>query len=443
MKILRFFSSLKLTAILLALLGMLMLAGQWIPQKSLLRREMYEHWQQGSPALVSVLETLRFTEIYTAPLTLAVWGLFFINLTTVMVRRIGVIGKRTKLPSADDPLPATAGFPYQGRLKLLRSDRAELYRSLEQKGFHVVPSGEGFIALKNRFSPLAAILFHLSFYLILAGASLSVYTKFSATLNIAEGESFSGEVTAYAAPPKLAKVGAPPKLQFTLLKVVPEVKESTSTSLSVTLRDAAGQIRAVGINRPYKQGATSLVVKNLGVSPLFVLSRGGEEIDGAFVKLDVLKGKTDRFAIGPYTVLARYFPDYEVVAGQAQTRSEEFRNPALQLKVLQGEELLTEGTLQPGQGLAVGSERLELREIPFWVGFSVVKEHGLPVLYAGFLLGVVALCWHFGIYQRLLVGRYQEGDSLLVAGRADLYRALTAEEFETMFRDMESVVSVE
>lgn len=443
MKLLRFFSSLKLTAVLLALLGLIFLAGQWIPQKSLLQRGMYEQWRQGSPALVGLLESVQFTEIYAAPLTLAVWLLFFINLTTVMVRRIGVIGKRIALPGRDEPLPETAGYPYQGRLKLAADNPDEFYRSLEKNGFKVVATQEGFIALKNRHAPLATILFHLSFYLVLAGAVISIYTKFTGSVNVAEGESFSGELAAYATPPKLPTIGTPAKVRFTVLKVEPVVKGSTSTSLAVTLRDAGGVSREIRINKPYKQGAVAVVVKNLGVAPLFVLTRGGAEVDGAVVKLDVLKGKTDRFNIGPYTVLARYFPDYEVVAGEARSRSEEFRNPALQLKVLRNDQLVSEGTVQPGGRLAIGNELLELREIPFWVGFAVIEEHGLPVLYGGFLLGVVALCWRFGAYRRELVGRWQKAGSLVVSGRADFYRALTAEEYETMFRRMAAVVTVE
>lgn len=443
MKLLRIFSSLKFTAFLFALLGLLFLAGQWIPQKALLQQTLYEQWRQGSPAVVSMLETLRFTEIYASPLTLTVWGLFFINLTAVMIRRIGVIGKRITLPPEGGALPDTSGFPYRGRVRLKGPDPAELYRCLQRSGFRVVSGADGFVALKNRHAPLATILFHLSFYLILAGAVISIYTKFTGSVNIAEGESFSGELSAYTSPPRLARIGSPPKLLLTVVKVVPEVKGSTSTSLVVTVRGEDGRSREVAINRPYKQGALSVVVKNLGVSPLFILSRGGEEVDGAFVKLDVLKGKTDRFTIGPYTVLARYYPDFEMVAGEARSRSEEFRNPALQLKVLQGEQLVAEGTLQPGQTLDVGSERLELREIPFWVGFTVIEEYGLPVLYGGFMLGLVALCWRFGAYRRELVGRWLGDGSVDLAGRADFYRALTIEEFEALFRRLESVVTVE
>lgn len=443
MKLIRFFSSLKLTAVLLAAFGLIFLAGQWIPQKGLLKQGLYEQWRQGRPGLVALLESLQFTEIYASPLTLVVWGLFFINLSTVMFKRIGVIGKRIALPGGDDPLPATAGFPYQGRLKLIKADPAEFYRNLEQKGFRVVPAADGFTALKNRYAPVATILFHLSFYLILIGTVISIYTKFTGSANIAEGESFSGELTEYVIPPLLPKIGSRPDLQFTVLKVTPEVEGSTSTSLMVIIRDAAGRTREIRINKPYKQGSVSAVVKNLGVAPLFVLSRDGREVDGAFVKLDVLKGKTDRFSIGPYTVLARYYPDYEIVNGEARSRSEEFRNPALHLKVLVGEQFVAEGTLQPGGALAVADERLELREIPFWVGFSVIGEHGLSVLYTGFLLGLVGLCWRFGAYRRELVGRWQGDGTLVVAGRADFYRALTIEEFEKMFSSMADLVSVE
>ena len=443
MKFIRFFSSLKLTAVLLTTLGLIFLAGQWIPQKMLLKQELYEQWRQGKPGLVAVLESLQFTEIYASPLTLLVWGLFFINLSTVMFKRIGFISKRIALPAGDEPLPATAGFPYQARVKLLKADPAELYRGLEQKGFRVVPAVDGFIAIKNRYAPVATMLFHLSFYLILTGTVISIYTKFSGSANIAEGESFAGELTEYVSPPLLPKIGSRPDLKFTVLKVTPEVEGITSTSLAVTIRDAAGRNREIRINKPFKQGAVSAVVKNLGVAPLFILSRGGVELDGAFVKLDVLKGKTDRFTIGTYTVLARYYPDYEMVNGEAGSKSEEFRNPALHLKVLIGEQHVAEGTLQPGGALAIGDEQLELRDIPFWVGFFVIGEHGLPVLYTGFMLGLVGLCWRFGAYRRELVGRWQGDGSVLVAGRADFYRSLTVEEFEAMFQSMADLVSVE
>src|SRR6266568_7358831 len=104
-RLFRYLSSLRFTLLLIISLGTLFLLGIWIPQKSLLQGK-YQLWKAGYPSLVSFLETLHLTEIYTSPLTLALWGFFFVNLALVMWQRVPVVRQKLAFSPAKlgDPL---------------------------------------------------------------------------------------------------------------------------------------------------------------------------------------------------------------------------------------------------------------------------------------------------------------------------------------------------
>ena len=106
--VLRFLRSPRLTVALFLLLGILLLLGLLIPQRSLLDTGgLFEKWQQRSPFVVGILEWLGLTDIYTSPLVLGAWGLFFLNLVLVMSDRAGVLWRKVGLPEPGRfPLPS-------------------------------------------------------------------------------------------------------------------------------------------------------------------------------------------------------------------------------------------------------------------------------------------------------------------------------------------------
>ena len=68
--------------------------------------------------------------------------------------------------------------------------------------------------------------------------------------------------------------------------------------------------------------------------------------------------------------------------------------------------------------------------------FSVFKQRGLAVIFAGFAVASLAVIWRFLFYRREIIGvvRKEEGGSLLVvAGRAEFYKSLTIDEFASLF----------
>jgi hypothetical protein len=410
-KVVKYLSSLRFTLLLICLLGVMFLAGLWIPQKSLVTPEQLLQWKAKAPLVVRTLETLQFTTIYTSPIMLALWFLFFLNLSLVMWQRIPLIKKRIALtpPKQDDPETAP-GYPFRASYQLpSRGDAEAVIGFLGKRRFAVLRNGERFFAVKNRLSPLAFAIFHVSFFFILLGGVISVYSKFVGMVDLAEGETFQGELARYNAPPLLPKLGAPPTECIKVDKITPLVSGNTPTGLKVRLLDGGGAPHEIDINKPYDVGSTSFVIKDMGVAPVFeVTDPAGKTVDGACVRLTVMKGKGDSFALGGFVFRTHFYPDYLLKDGVPDTRSQEFKNPVFTLLVERNGKQIARGEIGPNGSLSFDGYHLLLREMPFWVRFMVIKEYGLAILYAGFAMASLAVIWRFLFFRRELIGALRE-----------------------------------
>lgn len=432
-----FITSLRLTISLIVSLGVIFLLGLWIPQKGVVGYEAYLVWKANSPLLVSIIERTGLMDIYRAPLTLFLWGCFFVNLSMVMWQRIPIVKRRLAIP---DPLPSPGGgFPHKAAIELsFRLSFDELKERLSAKGYRLNGTEGLFYAVRNRLSPLASLLFHLSFFLILLGGVISVYTRFVGQVDLAEGEVFQGEPGRYNASPLLPRFGGYPDVRIAIKKITPLVKDQTPTGLMVMLEDDAGRLRQIDINQPYRRGIVSFVIKDLGLAPLVILKdRSGKELDGAFVKLNVFRGKEDGFKMSGIDFSVRFFPDHEISAGEDRTRSEEFRNPVLLLLARKGDSsTIFRIPCRSGAVAEIGDITFELAKVSYWVRFTVVSEKGVPLVYCGFLLACSGLLWRLVLYRRELAGsmeiREDGGSTLQLAFRSEFYRSLAEEEFEVL-----------
>ena len=442
-KAIKYLSSLRFTILLISLLCLIFALGLCVPQQSLLK-SIYFEWQSNSPKLVAVLDALGLTTIYTSPITLTLWLLFFLNLSLVLWQRWPIVKSRITLSDKKIVDPMTAGgYPFRNSYPLpdeLAGDT--ITDRIGKRGFTLLGDASGFYGVKNRLSPIAFMLFHVSFFLILLGGLISVYTEFVGFLDLTQGESFQGELTRYneSPEPRMPEIGSPPSASFTVKSIVPRVTGNTPTGISVLLVDSRGKSHDVDINRPYSSEHTSFVFKHLGVSPLFVLKNAsGKEMAGAYVKLDVLKMRPDRFALGGFTYTATFYPDFVVDNGKRATRSMEFNNPMFFITVEQGGKKIAEGLVPKNGALEFPGYRLEMRDMPFWVRFYVVKQRGLSILYAGFAIATIGVIWRLLFFRREIVGAVREQDGvrcLVVAGRSEYYKNLAEDEFTKLFSDI-------
>src|SRR5512140_1754667 len=107
-KVIKYLSSLRFTILLICLLGVMFIVGLWVPQVNLVR-ELYLEWRKNSPTLVAFLDAFGLTSIYTSPFTVALWVLFFLNLSLVLWQRLPLIRKKISLSETKITDPETAG----------------------------------------------------------------------------------------------------------------------------------------------------------------------------------------------------------------------------------------------------------------------------------------------------------------------------------------------
>ena len=439
-KIPKYLSSHRFTIVLISLLGLMFIVGLWVPQKRLVKA-LYLEWQRHSPNLVACLDALGLTTIYTSPLTIILWALFFLNLSLVIWQRIPLIKHRIAISDAKITDPANAaGYSFRQKFFLPDGlDGGMLIARLRKCRYTVLGGAAGFYGVKNRLSPIAFMLFHLSFFLVLLGGLIGVFTEFIGYLDLAQGETFRGEPNRYNATPtpKIPSIGSLPTASFTVKSIVPRVVHNTPTGISVMLVDTNGLSHEVGINTPYTTEHTSFVFKHLGVSPLFVLKdAAGSTLAETYVKLDVLARKPDRFALAGLNFKATFYPDYVLDDGKRATKSMEFNNPVFFISVERDGKKLGEGLVPKNGTLKFSGYTLEMHDMPFWVRFYVVRQRGLAILYSGFALATIGVIWRLLFYKREILGALREEDGkivLQVAGRSEYYKKLAEDEFMKLF----------
>jgi cytochrome c biogenesis protein ResB len=426
-KTLAFFSSLKLTVFVVIILTALFIAGFFIPQKMILTPAEYMAWKMLKPELVGLLEAIGFTRIYKAPVTLFFFGLFFINLTVVFSRRVPVILRKTALPDASKVkkelfLERTSHvISFKGGEEAFQS----VLDRIRDKGYTVLREGERFAAVRNRYAPLTTLFFHLSFFLFLIGALTAFYTKFSGKLVLGEGEVFNGNLVQYASY-SLAKIGEHPEVSFKVSDIRPKTEEERATALFVDVFLENGEKRTININQPLKVGDTSFVIKNLGVAPLFIIFDSDlNEIDGAYVKLNVLEGAMDDFKMGGYQFFVRFFPDYK--RRESIVDIALITDPAFDIMAKKDRMLVYDGIIRRGETATLNGQSVSFKDVPYWVEFLVVKERGVYLIYSGFVIGIAALTIRFSFPRREVKGIMYSG-SIYVKGRSEFYQLQFSED---------------
>ncbi|MCK4911461.1 MAG: cytochrome c biogenesis protein ResB [Thermodesulfovibrionales bacterium] len=458
-RLIRVLGSLRLTLFLIVTLTVIFSIGLVVPQKDLLSREMYVNWKADRPLLVEALEFLGFLDIYISPLVLVLWALFFLNLVVVMSRRVSLIWKRCTVFN----IPKTAEQVLKSsNCRTVRESEAGAFSGmLKRKGYSVRTSGNGLHAVRNRWSPLATLMFHLSFLLLLAAGFLSFYTKFTAEASVAVGEVFRGEYENS----RPARFGGRPDTRFMVDYVRPSYFDrNVPTDLDIGIITEKDERKTIGINRPYKDGLAYFVIKNIDVAPRIVLTDlEGNVLDDVFVKIKMLRGMKDFFSLEGYDFSAVFFTDVNLsqddpvmssgsgtpqalkqnpnteVLPPAQPR--EIVAPALNLTAFRDGDILQTHTLLPGEYIEFNDRRAYFQGYVYWVKFMVSRDFGQVPAYAGFVLMTVALVFRFAFYRRDIRAYARDG-IVHFTGRAEYFPILFAGEMERMSSGFEGTGEV-
>ena len=250
----------------------------------------------------------------------------------------------------------------------------------------------------RRWSSLGSYVFHVACFLVAAGFLATIESRQETKIRIAEGEDYGGraeQTIESAAPRPLARA---PDIRFRLERIDAKLWQDqllfTDLAASLVLPD--GSRATTRINRPLVLGpATFLRLTGLGYAPRYeILDARGMVIESAFVKMVVFPPGQRDFVLMtrlPFRIYLEVYPDATIEEGQVRTRSLNLANPVFVAKVYRGKLLVASGQLRRGEELLVEGLRLRFPEIRYWGDFSIMRDVGAPLIFAGFLLGIAGL----------------------------------------------------
>lgn len=443
------FISRKVTIALIALLGFFYFLGLVIPQKKLLQDSRYAIWQSDWPLLSRVDAALGLSSIYSSPLVISVTVLFFLNLLIVTCKRFPLVAKATRVPESVAITPESL-LPL-AHIDLDAGSCGGLEGCAEHvrtQGYTVVHGSGCFKGIKNRFSAIGSLFFHLSFLFILAGGAAIFHTYFRGEIRVVEGTSFYGRISDYLTATRLSSVRTWfPDLMFTLVSIKPQFIDLKPVAIPVnvivsdTLATAGTRREGVlDVNRPLVFGSSYILITDGGAAPFFtVVAPSGKTVLADYLPLNILKGETDRFVV-PGTdieVLVTFWPDYYVdTDGYIVNRSFAFNRPLFELKMLRNGRQIGAGRLEkPDDAVMFDGYRLTRGDIRYYGRFVITDERGGGLLMTGFLLLITGLLTRFLFPRKEIMAvcvPESSGSVIRFGYRVEYYTDLAASQLEAI-----------
>jgi len=252
---------------------------------------------------------------------------------------------------------------------------------------------------RRRLGQLGSLLFHAAFLLVASGFLLTLVARQEAKIWVAVGETYEARDDQFVSrsPPRLASSGVPP-FAFRLDRLTPRFwrDQLLFTELAADVVFADGSVRRTRINRPlWIAPATFLRLSGYGWAPRFELAdQRGLRIDSAVIKLNLFPaGQRDHFVLPgfPHRVYLELYPDWAPEGDRPATRSMNLAAPAIVTEVYRGRFRVGEGALKADQVLEFEGLKLGFPEIVPWGECEIVRDPGAPVLFLGYLVGLLGL----------------------------------------------------
>jgi len=439
------FISRKTTIFLIIILAVFYFLGLVIPQKMIISPEQFLLWHLQWPKLVKWLDALELTKIYSSTIVTIITVLFFLNLLLVTFERIPTVIRAMKPPqSVTIDTDLVRRLP-SAEIKL--NDREEfdlIQEKLKKKGYRIIKGSDSFKGIKNGFSILGSLFFHLSFILFLLGGLLVFHTRFKGETFVTEGQFFEGKRKDYRSVSRLSDMRESlPDIQFSVDKIEPRFEKMEPVSLKTYITAGSKGVRKRGtveVNYPFKLNTTSILVTDIGVAPYMTLKDlAGREEFGSYVSLNVIRGDEDQFDIPEtdYEVKVRFWPDYaEDGKGNAYTRSFYLRAPVFLMDIRKAGTTIAAGALRsPADYIEFEGKRLSVEDIRYYGRFIIIDEKGGSILIAGFVLSIIGLMLKLVWTKKEVYGVFEknrEEINLLIGYKAEYLKGLGRAELEKL-----------
>jgi hypothetical protein len=375
------------------------------------------------------------TIIYEELFFRLVYGLVALSTIACIVPRIPAAVRRAKRRPSQDSLPRISA---SHRAEASGPWNPEKARSvLLSMGYRHIVTSEGWAwGVRNRWSPIGSVAFHVSLLLLMLSATLMLLpgSRFAASAVVAEGEPFDSTTAVYS--DRSTPDVEPPEIVFTVKSIAPRFHEDILlfTQLDSVLTDELGNQKHMSLAAPWIPNATTLVaIEDFGYT--LTVTGSGAETETANTQVYKLKvfpsSMSDSFErdVGSarYRFDIRVFGDYVDRAGTPGTRSFNLDDPRVEVSVARilssggSTEVLPARLIKPGESIEIREDSVTIEKVGYYGVYRLTRNLAAPFLFAAVLL----LC--AGSAARLVFPRREalmvsEGDVVLIAVNDETYR---------------------
>jgi cytochrome c biogenesis protein len=456
-KFLQFFSSLRCGLLLLALLGTAVILGTIILQRPMAQEGQIE--QIYAPQTIRLLDAVGLFDVFHAWWFIVLLGLLGANITLASLERFPQVWRLFARPHFAADATFIQALPFRREIPLgphtPQEGMALAARTLGSLGYppraEVLAQGTLYVE-KHRLVRLAPYIVHASLLIIFGGAILDGARGYKGYVSLRPGES-----TDVIEP--LSSAGARHQLTFTLrcdaagMESYPDGSPRQYWSQLTVLEGGREVLRKkIFVNDPLTyQGvrffqasySPSAVPRKLAMEARW--RENGAEHSQPLTLVPGVPAPLD--TPGAMVALADFVPDYALQGDQLVSRSNEPRNPAIQLEVSRPGSQVTHAwvlakspELHPPNDTGIDFRFVGV-EMDASTGLQVASEPGQWLIWSGCLILTLGLMMalylsHIRIWGMVLAGD-KKSPVLLLGGQPSKYR----ENFERKFNELAQAVA--
>jgi cytochrome c biogenesis protein ResB len=370
----------SLALVLLALLGLAVLAGGTLPQAGRVSTEEFNAWYNAWPTLAVWSSFLGLDRVFSATWFLGLNLLLLINMAAGMVVSIS---RRYAL--------------YKGTAPPRQRIAGRTHRPVALPPMFNAADGLEISRIKSNGAVglLGIPLFHLGIAIIILGGIWSGWAGFGGHFELSEGRSFDGRqdrLTVDRGTTLPVEFGARLRLDRVQVEVA-EGKYLRELKAHVSVQQQGGPIRqeVIETNSPLSVGSYRLYPDNtLGYSAVFERIRPDGDRRRLYINIPVGLADWDLATPVQDTTLL----ELEGMLLYYEMTLHPGPRPVFDLLVRQAETVLFEGRLIPGSMVDLGAYRLLFKGNVRWLGFYLTSDRPMRLVFAGFVLTLVGFLLH-------------------------------------------------
>lgn len=416
---LKWLASPKLAGGLIAALIVLNLLNVVLPQRTYQSAQVMAEFARRYPQIASATSLLGLDRVFSGWPILVVSVLLLASVLACTIRRLARHRSASKRPASPRAFrrTETPSSTQSGQVDMLEWAGS----TLQARGWSVESTQNELAAWRGGSGFWGSMLLHVSLVVLIIGGAASVFTSFSGTLALTEGQTVIDDESAYETVDRMPQYGAP-FTGATLGLDRMEFRYERGEIVSGVARMQAGLSGAipkqvdVRVNYPLQIAGKSYLLRDTGYAATIVVESSGTVPVPSTVALarKTPYGWADQIESGALSGSSTDSATIEmtatpvpVPAGQVLPPEKYLiQDPRLEVAVRRGGRIVWQGVLAPGQkAILPDGGGVAFLGLSLWNIYLVRSDPARWIIYLGFWMSIVGALWRFAIPERRFVLR--------------------------------------